>query len=114
MHLAAGADALDDLLPDVAALGEVEGLVLLGLLRQIALADVLAVARQAGGDAPEFERLRPYGRRAGRDQRVPEARSIRWRQPDLVAGLAARGADQRDADVQQRGVTKLERLERRR
>src|SRR5262249_17770234 len=57
VHLAARADALHNLLPHVAALGEVQRLVLLSLLRQVALADVLSVSRNAGSNAPNLERL---------------------------------------------------------
>src|ERR1700722_13788490 len=47
MHCAAGANALDDLLAEVAALGEVQRASLAGFLRQIALAEVDAIARRA-------------------------------------------------------------------
>lgn len=43
VDIAAGTDALDDLLPEIAALGEVEGASLGGLLREFAVADVGAV-----------------------------------------------------------------------
>ena len=43
VDVAAGADALDDLLPEVAAFGEVQGAGLGGLLRQLLIADVGAV-----------------------------------------------------------------------
>ena len=51
MYGRAGADALDDLLPEVAALVEVEGAGLVDLLRQIALGDIDAVKRRAFEDA---------------------------------------------------------------
>src|ERR1700753_2401 len=47
MHCAAGANAFDDLLAEVAALGEMQRASLAGLLRQIALAEVDAIARRA-------------------------------------------------------------------
>src|ERR1700744_6268247 len=53
----AGADAFDNLLPEVAALVEVERTVLVGFLREIAVGDVDAVERRAFQDAQGFERL---------------------------------------------------------
>src|ERR1700761_9247349 len=44
MHCAAGANALDDLLTEIAALGEVQRASLAGFLRQVALAEVEAIA----------------------------------------------------------------------
>ena len=59
MDGAAGADALDDLLAEVAAFGEVQGTDLVGLLREIlggiGVADVGAVEGRAGKDAEGFE-----------------------------------------------------------
>ena len=64
VDVAAGADALDDLLAEVAALAEVEGAGLGGLLGEVAVADVGAVERGAFEDAEQFEGLR--GRRGRR------------------------------------------------
>ncbi len=47
MHVAARANALHDLLPDVAAFGEVQRVLLAGLLRQIAFSQIDAEARHA-------------------------------------------------------------------
>ena len=59
VDLAAGADALDDLLAEVAALGEVECVGLGGLLREVfggfGVADVLAVFGGGSEDAVGFE-----------------------------------------------------------
>ena len=59
MHVAAGADALDDLLAEVAAFGEVQGAGLGGFLGQVVgffgVADVGGVAGRAGEDAECFE-----------------------------------------------------------
>ena len=58
MDLAAGADALDDFLAEVAALGEVEGVGLGGFLWEVfvgfGVADVLAVFGGGGEDAVGF------------------------------------------------------------
>ena len=55
VDVAAGADALDDLLAEVAAFGEVQGAGLVGLLREVFVADVGAVEGCAGEDAELFE-----------------------------------------------------------
>jgi len=59
VDLASGADALDDLLAEVAALGEVQRVGLAGLLREVfrgfGVADVDAVAGGAFEDAEGFE-----------------------------------------------------------
>ena len=55
MHRAARANALHDLLPDVTALLEMQGALLAGFLRQLALANILAVTRLAAGDAVQFQ-----------------------------------------------------------
>ena len=52
---AARVDALDDLLAEVAALGEVQGAGLAGLLREVFVADVGADAGRAFEDAELFE-----------------------------------------------------------
>lgn len=55
VDVAAGADALDDLLAEVATLGEVEGSSLVGLLGEFLVADVDAEAGCAFEDAEVFE-----------------------------------------------------------
>jgi len=55
-------DALDDLLAEVATLGEVKGAGLAGLLREVAVRDICAVAGRAGEDAGGLR-----GQRARRD-----------------------------------------------
>ena len=71
VDVAAGADALDDLLAEVAAFGEVEGAGLGGLLGEVVLvADVGAVAGCAFEDAEPVRGLRgcrdgPVAVRAG-------------------------------------------------
>ena len=54
MHVAARTDALDDLLAEVAALGEVKGAGLGGLLGEFAVADVGAV------EGCSFEQAEPF------------------------------------------------------
>ncbi len=65
MHVAAGADALDDLLAEVAAFGEVQGAGLAGLLREFAVADVGAVEGSSFENAQPFEALWFAKMRAG-------------------------------------------------
>src|SRR5215472_1671295 len=57
MHLAARTYAFHDLLANVASLAEIQGLSLPGLLRQIAVTDILPVLGDAVQDAPPFQRL---------------------------------------------------------
>jgi hypothetical protein len=84
VDVAAGANALDDLLAEIAALREVQGARLAGLLGEIAgafgVANVGAVARRAFEDAQGFQgmrrrlRLRPAGScmaGGGAEQGVP-------------------------------------------
>ena len=69
MDAAAGADALDDLLAEVAAFGEVQGAGLGGLLWEIVggggVTDVSAVAGRAGEDAEVVEGFGGDGDRSG-------------------------------------------------
>src|SRR5215813_12901465 len=65
MHLPSRADALHDLLPDVTAFVEVQGLHLRRLLWQIAVANVLSVVRNASQDPPPLQSLCSYQTGAG-------------------------------------------------
>src|SRR6266849_472637 len=58
MHLTTGTDAFHDLLADIATLGEVERLCLSGLLRQIAIANVLSILRDTVQNAPLLQSFR--------------------------------------------------------
>src|SRR5262249_18986024 len=60
MHLATRADTLHDLLANVTAFVEVERLGLAGLLREVAVADVLAVLGNALYYTPPFQGLRSH------------------------------------------------------
>jgi hypothetical protein len=89
MNVTAGAYALDDLLPEIAALAEVQGMKLarlLGnsLLRQVAFGDVDAVDGNAFGDAEGVERGGSCGFRSGSYQRVPELRRGVFRAAECV------------------------------
>src|SRR5262249_26866009 len=57
MHLAARADTLHNFLPDVAAFGEIQRLILFRLLGQITLADVLTVSGTCVSDTTPLEFL---------------------------------------------------------
>ena len=77
MDIATGADALHDLLAEIAALAEVQGMklpCLLGnsFLRQVALGNIDAVDGNAFGDAEGVERSGSCGFRSGGYQSVPE------------------------------------------
>jgi len=72
MHGAARPDAFDDLLPDIASLAKVEGPVLLCFLRQIPLANIYAIGRDARFDPLQFEGLESNGSGACPQQHVPQ------------------------------------------
>ena len=57
MHVAARPNALNNFLSDVTAFNEVERVGLFGFLRQVALANVLAVTRNAEGNSVELNCL---------------------------------------------------------
>ena len=99
MHVAARANPLHNLLPDVAALGEVQGVLLSRLLRQIAFPKINSEARYSSDDAIEFEGIAADGREAGRDQRVPDYVHVLGSEPDLESiHLRLRAARNRDAN----------------
>src|SRR5581483_11101292 len=91
MHLAAGANALHDLLAEVAALLEIQSLVLLGLLRQLSLADVLTVARNPRPHAEHLQRVSAHRSRTRHSERVPHGCRIRGCNPELVAARHVAG-----------------------
>ncbi len=57
MYVAARANALDNLLADVAALGEVQHMLLAGLLRQVAFAKIDSIARHPARGAIQLKRV---------------------------------------------------------
>ena len=75
MDVAAGADALDDLLAEVAAFGEVQGAGLVGLLGEVAVADIDADRAELPSRMRRYSRL--WVRRGWR--RLVQARSRGWR-----------------------------------
>ena len=58
MDIAARANALHDLLAEVASFGEVQGAVLSGFLRELAVADIGAIERGSFEDSQPLEALR--------------------------------------------------------
>src|SRR5947209_5616338 len=84
MNIAARVYALHNLLPYVAALLKIEGMLLLGFLRQIALADVLSIAWHSSSNACHFQSLKACGLCASLCQEPPNRRHILRRHPDLV------------------------------
>ncbi len=81
VNASARADALDDLLAQIAAFAEVKRPHLRGLLRQVALGDVDAVCGNPFGDAKSLKRCRSYRTRAGLDQSLPQRGNLRCRHP---------------------------------
>src|SRR5579871_4215453 len=86
MYVAAGTDALDDLLTQVAALVEVQGAGLGGLLRELAVADIFAVERGAFEDAEVFEALGGGGDGSCGEQGLREGGDGCGVGPELEAG----------------------------
>ena len=93
----AGANALDDLLADVTALGEIERVLLFGFLRKVALAQIHAVTRHAARNAIPLQRLAADGSRAVRREAVPHCGSLLGGKPDFIAIEVGMGAA-RDGD----------------
>src|ERR1700678_2045785 len=84
MHIATRSNALHNFLSYVASLVEVERPRLLGLLRQVALADVYAIERNASGDALHFQRLAAHRSCTRSNQSLPGVVDILRSQPDFV------------------------------
>ncbi len=100
VDVAAGSDALDDLLAEIAALVEVQGMELAGLLgdsflRQIALRDVDAVDGDAFSDAEGVESVCADRGGSGGDELLPEPRGGVFRDPEgvMVRQRAVAAAD---------------------
>ena len=72
MHVAARADALHDLLAEVAAFGEVQGAGLAGFLREVALVEVNAVARRGFEHAQGLCSAETAGHSASGVQDIPQ------------------------------------------
>jgi len=105
MHIAARADAFHDLLPDVATFGEVEGVLLIGFLRKIAISNIRSVFGKSNHDTELFQRLAADGYGPGLDQQIPYLHNCCRRSPEFInrklrTGYACKR--QRDAAVQAR------------
>ena len=85
---AARVDALDDLLTEVAALGEVQGAGLAGLLREVFAADVSADAGRAFEDAEVFEGGGRDGSGSGGDEGGGELLDCGRTRPDSKRGMS--------------------------
>src|SRR5664279_4808309 len=108
MHVAARADSLHDLLPDVAALGEIQRVLLSGLLRQIAFAKINSKARYPSDDGIEFKGIAAGRHGAGQDQGVPDCIHVLRGKPDLESiHLRLRAARDGDANFAPYGVDHL-------
>ena len=81
MNVAARTDALDDLLAEVAAFGEVQGAGLGGLLGEFAVADVGAVEGCSFEDAQPFEALWIARTCAGSEESLEKFRRMVGRRP---------------------------------
>src|SRR6516164_4718274 len=100
MKNGAGANALHDLLSDVTALDEAERMLLLGLLRQIALAQIKPVARNTANDTIPLKRLAADRRHARGAKRSPHGVRFFPGEPDFVAIHVGMGvARDRNANV---------------
>src|SRR5580704_4078312 len=89
MYVSARANALHNLLPYITALAEIERAHLLSLLRQVALANVCAIERDAGHDALHFQCLAAHWSCPSTNQRLPRLVNIFRSEPDFV-GLILR------------------------
>jgi len=87
MHLAAGADPFNDLLPQIATLLKVHGVHQLGLLDEMGLREIDAVAGLAVDDAEGIGLREGQLRRAGGQQRLANDGCIERRDENPVAGL---------------------------
>ena len=84
MHVAPRTNALHDLLPHVASFIEVKRAHLLGFLRQVALANIHAIERNAGHDALHLQRFAARWRRPSGNQRLPGFVNILGCEPEFV------------------------------
>jgi hypothetical protein len=66
MHIASRADALDDLLAEIASLVEVQRSLLVGLLREIAITNIDAIEGSSLEQTEVLNRLRPHRDRSCR------------------------------------------------
>ena len=115
VDVAAGVDALYDLLAEVAALGEVEGSGLCGLLGEILggvrVADVGAVERCAFEDSEEFQVCDGDGRGFRGAEFLEDNCDGCWVGPDLEArDEGAVGLDERDWGSRVNGLLEVEGL----
>ena len=83
MHVAARANALHDLLPEIATLAEVQRTRLRGFLWQVALGDVDTVDRNSLRHAECVQRCRSHRGRARGRQGTPQQRQSRERRANL-------------------------------
>src|SRR5271157_1175511 len=108
MHVAAGVDALHNLLPNVAAFGKVQRVLLAGLLRQIAFPKVNSEARYASNNAVDFQRIASHGLGSGGLQPIPNFVGVLGGKPDLVPiQVRLRAARDRDAGAAPNHVAHL-------
>src|SRR5216683_5100936 len=84
MHVAAGPNAVNNFLSDVTAFSEVERVGLFGFLRQIALANVLAVTWNAEGDSVKLNCVRADWSCTRLQQCVPKRLKVGGREPDFI------------------------------
>src|ERR1700694_340164 len=87
MHVAARANALNNFLSDVTALGEVERVDLFGFLRQVALANVLAVTWNAESDSGKLNCVGADRSCTRLQQCVPKRFKVGGREPDFIGLL---------------------------
>src|SRR5690349_8664331 len=84
MNGAAGMNALHDFLTDVAALTEMEGTLLGGLLGKVAVAEIDAIAGNSSGHAQNLEGFQAQGRGARYGQTIPDGAHVFGSKPQLI------------------------------
>src|SRR5438132_425451 len=97
MDFAARVNALDDLLPHVTSLAEVQRALLRGLLRKVALADVEAIAGPARNDPHLFVGLKTNRFGPCSNQGEPKRGQVGRGNPDLKRWLRRVGTHDGDA-----------------
>src|SRR6516164_7215600 len=113
MNIAPGPNSLDDLLPDVTALREVQYMRLSCFLRQIAVAKVHTEARHPARDSVLLKRLRTHRFGPGKDEDLPDLVEVVSCEPDLVTfALRLRVARNGDAGVAPHSIEHLAGLKR--
>ena len=115
MHGRSGADSLNDLLAEIAALGEIERPGLRCLLGQMAIGDVDAIARRSFEDAEGLDGIDSNWCRPCSRQGFPDRERCARAQPEFKSRTKlAIGVNESDWGPRQFGVGELQRRRDRR